>query len=76
MVELLRLSLLCRFNPYLDQILCDRLVCGLRNDTTQRSLLGEADLTLAKAIDLAQEREGAECNEKLFKNLEVVYLRK
>ena len=41
-------------------------------DYTQRSLLGEADITLAKALDIAQGREAAERNAKSFKNPEVV----
>ena len=62
MAELLRLSLLCRFNVYLEQALRDRLAFGLRNENTLRSLLGEADLTLAKAMDIAQGRVAAKRN--------------
>ena len=51
MAELCRHSLNCRFDAYFDQALRDRLISGIRNESTQRSLLGEADLTLAKAMD-------------------------
>ena len=44
-----------------DQALRDRLVCGLRNESTQW-ILGEADITLAKAMDIALGREAAERN--------------
>ena len=64
MAELRRLLLQYRFDAYLDQAFNDRLVCGLRNASTQRSLLGEADITLAKSMDIAQGREAAERNAK------------
>ena len=57
MAELRRLSLHCRFDAYHDQALRDRLVCGLRNESTQRSLLVEAYLSLAKVMDIAQGRK-------------------
>ena len=44
----------------LHKALRDRLVCGLRNDTTQKRLLSEADLTLAKAVQIASSMESAE----------------
>ena len=51
------------------------LICGLRNESTQRILLGEADLTLAKTMDIAQGREADECNAKSLKNQGVVVLK-
>ena len=50
---------------YLEQALRDRLVCGLRNEGTRKRLLSEADLTLAKALELAQGFEAAEKNAQL-----------
>ena len=47
-------------------------VYGLRNESTQRSLLGEADLILANVMDIAQGREAAKPNAKSFKNPEVI----
>ena len=41
-------------------MLHDRLVCGITDTTMQKSLLSERDLTLAKAISLAQSVEIAE----------------
>ena len=43
-----------------------------QNANTQRSLLGEADLTLVKAMDISQGGEAAERNTKSFKNPEVI----
>ena len=60
LVELRRLASHCEFGQFLDEALRDRLVCGLRNDTTQKRLLSEADLTLAKAIQIASSMESAE----------------
>ena len=66
MAEFHRLSQQCRFDAYLDQALRDRLVWGLQNESTQRGFLSEADLTLAKAMDIAQGREAAERNAKVI----------
>ena len=52
-----------------------RLICGLRNKSNQQSLLGEADLTLAKTMDIAQGRESDECNAKSLKNQGLVLLK-
>ena len=46
LAELRRLAEHCDFGDHLEEALRDRLVCGLRNETTQRRLLAEADLTL------------------------------
>lgn len=40
----------------------DRLVCGLRSESTQKRLLSEADLTLARAVEIAQSMEAAHKN--------------
>ena len=38
----------------LEEMLCDKLVCGINNGAIQRRLLAESDLTLTKAIAVAQ----------------------
>ena len=38
-------------------MLCDRLVCGIRDDAIQWRLLAESDLKFAKAFELAQSME-------------------
>ena len=60
--ELRRLAADCKFEGYLEEALRDRLVCGLRNENTQKRLLTDPELTLAKAIDVAQSMEAAERN--------------
>ena len=57
--ELCRLAASCKFERYLDDALRDRLLCGLCDERFQRRLLTEPELTLAKAIELAQGMETA-----------------
>ncbi|KAL5459781.1 hypothetical protein EMCRGX_G033154 [Ephydatia muelleri] len=47
----------CEFRDGLDNILRDRLVCGLRDMKMQRRLLAEGKLTFMKAFELAQVAE-------------------
>ena len=57
--ELHRLAARCSFEAYLEEALRDRLVCGLRNESMQKWLLSEADLTLEKAVKIAKSLEAA-----------------
>ena len=65
--ELRRLATHCEFGEYRDQALRDRLVCGLRSENIQKRLLSEADLTLARAVEIAQGMEAAHQNTQLMK---------
>lgn len=47
------------FQDWLDPLLCDHLVCGLRDKTLQHRLLAEPELTLTKAIQMARAFEAA-----------------
>eukprot|EP00731_Ephydatia_muelleri_P013136 Em0007g446a len=60
--ELRRLSEYCEFGNTLNDMLRDRLVCGIRDIKLQRRLLAERGLTFAKAFELAQAAELAEKN--------------
>ena len=64
MAELRRLTTHCEFRAFLDEALGDRLVCGLRNETIQKKLITEFDLTLARAVQLSVGMEAAEKNAK------------
>ena len=55
---------LCNFGDALQDMLLDRLVCGIHDQRTQRRLLAETDLTLQKAFDVAQAIESAESQVK------------
>ena len=49
----------CGFGDVLSDMLHDRIVCGIRNKRVQQRLLQEAELTYAKARDIAQAAETA-----------------
>ena len=53
-VQLKKLSEHCEFGDTLDDMLCDRIVCGIDDGQVQRHLLAEPDLTYKKAFDIAQ----------------------
>ena len=57
--ELRCLSQFCGFGDTLEDMIRDRLVCGINDDGLQKRLLAEPDLTFAKAADLAQRNETA-----------------
>ena len=56
--ELRRLAEHCQFGQTLDEMLRDRLVCGITDSRVQRRLLAEPELK--KALELAQAQEMAE----------------
>ena len=55
-----RLAEHCGFNDMLEEMLRDRVVCGINNSAIQKRLLAESDLTLTKAIAVAQAAEIAD----------------
>ena len=57
--ELRALSEYCNFGTTLEDMLWDRLVCGINNDVIQRRLLSESKLKYAKAVELATTLETA-----------------
>ena len=59
-----KLALHCDFGTNLETELRDQIVCGLRNESMQRRLLTEADLSYQKVMDLAQATELAERHAK------------
>ena len=69
--ELCCLASTCAFGEYLDQALRDRLVCSLRSESIQRSLLSVADLDLARAVKVAQGMEAAHKNTQTLKSPEL-----
>ena len=52
----------CNFGESLDDMLRDRLVCGMNNEQIQRRLLAESKLTLKGALEIAQNLETAAQN--------------
>ena len=62
--ELRRLTEYCDFGTLLEDMLRDRLVCGVNDDRIQRKLLSEPNLTFARAFKLAQALESVEKHAK------------
>ena len=60
--ELRKLSEHCNFGTTLNDMLRDRLVCGISDQRIQRRLLAEPTLTFDKALELAQAAEAADRN--------------
>ena len=60
--ELRQLSEHCEFGTTLEDMIRDRLVCGVANSSIQGRLLAEQSLTLKQAHDLARAIETAEKN--------------
>ncbi|XP_068712879.1 uncharacterized protein [Montipora foliosa] len=60
LAELRQLTEYCEFRATLDEMLRDRLVCGVQDVRIQRPLLAEPKLTLKRALDLALAIEATE----------------
>ena len=71
-VELRRLTTHCEFGAFLEDALRDRFVCGLKNETMQRKLLTESDLTFQRALKVAQSDETATAKAKLLQNTSLI----
>lgn len=65
--ELRQLSEHCEFGAVLEDMLRDRLVCGINDDGIHRRLVGEATLTFRRALEIAQAMETAAINTKDIK---------
>ena len=52
-----RLAERCSFGDMLEEMLRDRFVCGINNSGIQKRLLAEPELTLTKAVSVAQATE-------------------
>lgn len=57
MSTLRNMSKTCNFGILQDELIRDRLVCGISSDGIRRSLLKETELTLAKAVRICQISE-------------------
>ena len=55
-----KLTEYCDFGDNLNNMLKDRLVCGVNDERIQRRLLSEVDLTFERAFKLAQAAESAD----------------
>lgn len=55
--ELRQLAIKCKFGDSLDEMLRDRIVCGVNDSRIQRRLLAEPNLTFTKVLEVAQALE-------------------
>ena len=62
--ELQHLSEHCEFGSALNEMLCDRLVCGVEEPKIQQRLLAEPDLSYDKAFELALALQSSDKNAK------------
>ena len=66
--ELRSLAEHCNFQSTLEDMLRDRIVCGINDHAIQQRLLGEEKLTFEKAMSTAQAMETAARNAKELRN--------
>ena len=52
LANLRKLASTCKFGVFLEEALCNKLVCGVQDCNMQFGLLAEADLLLKKAFEL------------------------
>jgi hypothetical protein len=67
LAELRRLAKDCEFGDGLTTALRDQLVCGLHHEGLQQKILAERELTLEKALSLAQAYEAARQEMKMLR---------
>ena len=60
--ELRSIAQTCNYGTSLDEMLRDRIVCGINDDRIQQRLLSEKGLTYKKALELSQGLETAAKN--------------
>lgn len=63
-VELRKVAEHCEFGESLNDMLRDRLVCGINDQRLQRRLLSESKLSFSQALEIAQAAESADRNAK------------
>ena len=64
--ELKKLLEFCNFRDLLDNMLHDRLVCGINRPGIQKRLLSESDPMLEKALEISQGMEVADHSSKII----------
>ena len=69
--DLKKLATTCEYGNLKDDLIRDRLVCGVNNESIRRQILKEADLTLQRAIQLCQIDELTNERLKEMSNVDV-----
>ena len=52
----------CHFGDLTDELICDRIMCGINSDSLRKTLLRDSELKLAKAISICRINELTEEN--------------
>lgn len=60
----------CKFGVFLNYALCDQVVRSVRNESTEKQMLSESDLTFKRTSELAQGMEVADKNTRASKGME------
>ena len=58
----------CQFGTLCEELIRDRIVVGIRNDTVRSRLLRESELTLQKAMNICRAAEQTSCQLTAIKN--------
>ena len=75
LMSLRQLSHSCEFGPLQDDLIRDRIVCGIRDESVRKRLLQEANLTLARCITTCKAAEISEQQLNCFKQESVHQVR-
>ena len=65
-VRLRKLALTCEFGQLTDELIRDRIVCGITDNATKKKLLQEPDLNLNKCLDLCRATETSKSQLKIM----------
>ena len=65
--QLCALSEHCKFGSVLEDMICDRTICGINDNTIQRRFLAEPELDFKKAVELALGTKTSARNAKELK---------
>ncbi|XP_030847129.1 uncharacterized protein K02A2.6-like [Strongylocentrotus purpuratus] len=65
--ELKKMAETCDFSTFRKEALRDRFVCGLAEESVERRLMSEDDITIEKAVKLATSMEAAMVHHKIKK---------
>ncbi|GFO09725.1 polyprotein [Plakobranchus ocellatus] len=77
--DLKKLAKTCKFGTLQDELIRDKIVCGIANEKIKERLLREDKLTLDKAIDICRAAEESQKHVKMFEtdvNLSVNKIKK
>lgn len=66
-MDLHQLAISCNFGEFLNEALLDRLVCRIKSETQQQTLLLEKDLSFEQALKIAVGMEAADHSLKNLK---------